>query len=54
MLTYNREGFATGLTNGTVTLVLHTAPVNQQATRCVAINVVGRQVVQSAGTGSCA
>ncbi|MHA6914994.1 GspH/FimT family pseudopilin [Ralstonia pseudosolanacearum] len=53
VLTYNREGFATGLTNGTVTLVLHTAPVNKQATRCVAINVVGRQVVQNAGTGSC-
>ncbi|QUP56666.1 prepilin-type N-terminal cleavage/methylation domain-containing protein (plasmid) [Ralstonia syzygii] len=53
VLTYNREGFATGLTNGTVTMVLHTAPVNQQATRCVAINVVGRQVVQNAGTGSC-
>ncbi len=53
VFTYNREGFATGLTNGTVTMVLHTAPVNQQATRCVAINVVGRQVVQNAGTGSC-
>ncbi|AEG71347.1 Tfp pilus assembly protein FimT/FimU [Ralstonia solanacearum] len=53
VLTYNREGFATGLTSGTVTMTLHTVPVNQQATRCVAVNIVGHQVVQNAGTGSC-
>lgn len=53
-VTYNRDGFATNLTNGTVTMTLHTAaPVNDSATRCVAINMVGRQVVQTKGTGSC-
>lgn len=53
-VTYNRDGFASNLTNGTVTMTLHTAaPVNDNATRCVAINMVGRQVVQTKGTGSC-
>lgn len=53
-VTYNRDGFASNLTNGTVTMTLHTAaPVNDSATRCVAINMVGRQVVQTKGTGSC-
>ncbi|CAJ0715406.1 hypothetical protein LMG6871_01438 [Ralstonia edaphis] len=54
-VTYNRDGFATNLPNGSVvTMTLHTAaPVNDSATRCVAINMVGRQVVQTKGTGSC-
>lgn len=53
-VTYNRDGFATNLPTGIVTMTLHTAaPVNDSATRCVAINMVGRQVVQTKGTGSC-
>ncbi|EGY62966.1 Tfp pilus assembly protein FimT [Ralstonia pickettii] len=53
-VTYNRDGFATNLINGTVTMTLHTAaPVNDSATRCVAINMVGRQIVQTKGTGAC-
>ncbi|CAJ0808546.1 hypothetical protein LMG18101_00388 [Ralstonia flaminis] len=52
--TYGRDGFAMNLPTGTITMTLHTAaPVNNNATRCVAINMVGRQVVQTRGMGSC-
>jgi type IV fimbrial biogenesis protein FimT len=52
-VTYSRDGFATNLANGTVTMTLHSSPLNDNATRCVAINLVGRQVVQTKGAGSC-
>lgn len=51
-LTYGREGFAV-IPGGTVTMPLRTSPLNSNATRCVAINRVGRQVVQSPGSGAC-
>jgi type IV fimbrial biogenesis protein FimT len=51
VVTYNREGFANF---GASTLKMATSPVNSNATRCVAINRVGRHQVQSLGTGSCA
>jgi type IV fimbrial biogenesis protein FimT len=47
---YNREGFA----NVTAaTLIMRTAAANSAMTRCVAINRVGRHIVQSAGQGDC-
>ena len=49
---YSRDGFALALP-GTVTWTLHTQPINASASRCVAINIVGRQQVQSPGTGNC-
>jgi len=51
-VTYNREGYA-AIPGGSVTLTLHTTPGNNQATRCVTINPVGRQTVQTYGVGSC-
>jgi type IV fimbrial biogenesis protein FimT len=51
-VSYNRQGFA-NLSAGDVTWPLRTAPVNARATRCVTVNRVGRQVVQSPGTGAC-
>ena len=51
-VTYSRDGFAIGLP-GTVTWKLHTQPLNAPASRCVAMNVAGRQQVQKIGTGSC-
>jgi type IV fimbrial biogenesis protein FimT len=52
-LTYSRDGFALNLPAGGTTLILHTSPLNSAATRCLAITLVGRHAVQSAGTGSC-
>jgi type IV fimbrial biogenesis protein FimT len=49
-ISYNRDGFAS---SGPVTMVLHTAPVEDSATKCVAISVVGRHTLQSRGEGSC-
>lgn len=51
-LTFSREGFARNLP-GLVTFVLHTTPSNTQATRCVAVNLAGRQQVQTVGQGNC-
>lgn len=51
-ITYTRDGFALGLT-GTATLTLHTNPENARATRCVVINLVGRQQVQPANGNNC-
>jgi type IV fimbrial biogenesis protein FimT len=47
---YNRDGFA-NVTAATV--VMHTTPVNNSATRCVEISRVGRSTVQAKGAGSC-
>lgn len=51
-VTYSRDGFAMALP-GTVTWKLHTQPLNAAASRCVAVNIAGRQQVQKTGTGSC-
>lgn len=51
-VTYSRDGFATALP-GTVTWKLHTQPLNAAASRCVAVNIAGRQQVQKTGSGSC-
>jgi len=51
-LSYSRDGFAMNLA-GTVIWTLHTQPVNTLASRCVTLNIVGHQQVQSAGTGNC-
>lgn len=51
-LTYNRDGFAV-LPGGALTMTLNTSPVAAEATRCIAINMVGRQTIQRAGEGAC-
>lgn len=51
-ISYSRDGFAMSFT-GTVTLTVHTTPLNAAATRCIAVNLVGRQQVQSANGGTC-
>lgn len=51
-LTYSRDGFAVGV-NGAFTVVLHTTPVNSNATRCVTVNVVGRQQVLTSNGTTC-
>jgi len=53
VVSFSRDGFATNLPAGTVTMPLRTSPVNANATKCVALNRIGRQVVQTPGTGSC-
>jgi type IV fimbrial biogenesis protein FimT len=50
-VTFNREGFALGVTAGTL-ITLHTAPVNAQYTRCLSVNIVGQLLVERAG-GAC-
>lgn len=44
---FNREGFATGagIANGTL-ITLHSTPVNNDATRCLAVTLVGLLTVQ--------
>lgn len=51
-LVFTRDGFA-DLGGGNVTIPLQTSPVNSNATRCVALNRVGRHAVQKSGVGSC-
>ena len=51
-ISYSRDGFAMSFT-GTVTLTVHTTPLNAAATRCIAVNLVGRQQVQLANGGTC-
>ena len=51
-ISYSRDGFAMSST-GTVTLTVHTTPLNAAATRCIAVNLVGRQQVQTANGGTC-
>ncbi len=52
-VTYSRDGFAINLPGATVTLTLHTSPVNVSATRCLALTLVGHQTIQTPGTGAC-
>lgn len=51
-ISYSRDGFAMSIT-GTVTLTVHTTPLNASATRCILVNLVGRQQVQQANGGTC-
>ena len=51
-LTYSRDGFMTSLT-GSVTLKIQTTPVDNSATKCVAVTLVGRQSVLAKGSGTC-
>lgn len=51
-LTYSRDGFAIAL-GGTVTWKLETQPLNASASRCIAVNIAGRQQVQKMGVGNC-
>jgi type IV fimbrial biogenesis protein FimT len=53
VVSFSRDGFATNLPAGTVTMPLRTSPVDATATKCVALNRIGRQVVQTPGSGSC-
>jgi type IV fimbrial biogenesis protein FimT len=48
-ITFNREGYATGIANGTL-IELHDATNNHNWTRCLAINLVGMIVSQTFGT----
>lgn len=50
---YSRDGFATNLSKGTVTMKLTTSPPNNNAMQCVEINMAGRQRVLTQGTASC-
>jgi type IV fimbrial biogenesis protein FimT len=52
IISYSRDGFAVGLPAASVTLTLRTNPVDAQATRCVTVNLAGRQQVLTAG-GTC-
>lgn len=54
--TFNREGFATlkgAATNTSTLITLHAAVATTASTRCLAVNSVGRMLVQKAGVGSC-
>jgi type IV fimbrial biogenesis protein FimT len=58
-ITFNREGFAsangTGLATGLALVTLHSQPINNDATRCLSINMVGMMTVQTTKTigGTC-
>lgn len=52
-ITFNREGFAIGLPANPVTIRLRDVTNTSKWTRCLAINLVGRVVTQTAGTGNC-
>lgn len=47
-ITFNREGFATGIPNGTL-ITLHDATVTASRTRCLAITLVGLMTTQLYG-----
>ena len=53
-ISFSREGFALGLASDVV-LTLHTVPNSPDATRCLVINVVGHQHVQTkdSNPGTC-
>lgn len=55
-VTYNREGFATGLpatTNGYVTVTLHTSPLSSAWTRCLQLGTYGSAMTLRFNNGSC-
>jgi type IV fimbrial biogenesis protein FimT len=45
-VTFNREGFATGIANGTL-ITLHATPASTASTRCLAVTLVGLMTVQT-------
>jgi type IV fimbrial biogenesis protein FimT len=47
-VTFNRDGFAFNL-NGTITYTLHNSTNIKAYTRCLAVNIVGRLMTESAG-----
>lgn len=56
VINFNREGFATmtgAATNSSTLITLHAATATTASTRCLALNSVGRMLVQKAGVGSC-
>jgi type IV fimbrial biogenesis protein FimT len=52
-VTFNREGFATGLPGGGLTVRVHEPTGNRGFTRCLAITIVGAMSTQKYGTGNC-
>lgn len=56
-ITYNREGFASGLTPaaGYITITLHDKTANKSWTRCVEVNTIGKVRSERAGdvNGNC-
>ena len=52
-VSFNREGFATGLPAAAVTLTLHTSPVVASWTRCLQINMVGNMTTEQPNQGNC-
>jgi type IV fimbrial biogenesis protein FimT len=54
-VTFNRQGFGTSLptTTNNVTLMLHSTPLNNAWTRCLAITPVGQLTIQKHLTGAC-
>ena len=51
-ITFNREGYAIGITNGTL-ITLHDATSNSAWTRCLSINLVGQTTTERANGGTC-
>jgi type IV fimbrial biogenesis protein FimT len=47
-VTFNRDGFAFNL-SGTITYTLHNSTDIKAYTRCLAVNIVGRLMTESAG-----
>ena len=52
-VTFGRIGFASNLSGRSVTLTAHAQTASAQTTQCVLLNPVGRQTVQTAGSGAC-
>jgi type IV fimbrial biogenesis protein FimT len=54
-VTFNRQGFGSSLPTTTlnVTLMLHSTPLNNAWTRCLAITPVGQLTIQKHLTGAC-
>ncbi|HUD32459.1 MAG TPA: Tfp pilus assembly protein FimT/FimU [Variovorax sp.] len=55
-LSYNRDGFAMGLAgsgSGAVTFTLHTSPATASSSRCVMVNISGRQQLQTPNRANC-
>lgn len=52
-VSFGRIGFASNLSAGSITLTAHTPTASTFTTQCVLLNQVGRQTLQTAGSGSC-
>jgi type IV fimbrial biogenesis protein FimT len=52
-VTFNREGYITGLPAAGLTFTLHDPNSVSSLTRCVALSAMGRVVAQTSGTGAC-